>query len=230
MKPRLYHSLALAKLPTLEALSHHNNEMILDVDITSEEVTHAIPRLKLGKAVGDDGLSAEHLRYGGVSLVNWMVQGFNSILAQEIIPNCLKAGILVPVYKVRGKDPLNPGSYRRIALSSTITKILEIIIHHRMAPILGDACFPHPSQTAYQSGLSCIDAIYYTQEALLKHMRDGGKPYLCLYDVEKAFDSLEVPILLTNLFDAGVNGKCWRLLKSWYDHPTYRVKHDGPTL
>ena len=58
-------------------------------------------------------------------------------------------------------------------------------------------------------------------------MRDGGKPYLCLYDVEKAFDSLEVPILLTNLFDAGVNGKCWRLLKSWYDHPTCCVKHDG---
>ena len=101
------------------------------------------------------------------------------------------------------------------------------VILHRMAPILGDACLPHPSQTAYQSGLSCIDAIYYTQEALLKHMRDGGKPYLCLYDVEKAFDSLEVPILLTNLFDAGVNGKCWWLLKSWYDHPTCRVKHDG---
>ena len=35
--------------------------------------------------------------------------------------------------------------YRGIALSSTITKVLEIIILHRMAPILGDACFPHPS-------------------------------------------------------------------------------------
>ena len=34
----------------------------------------------------------------------------------------------------------------------------------------------------------------------------------------------EFAILLTTPFDAGVNGKCWRLLKSWYDHPTCCAK------
>ena len=50
---------------------------------------------------------------------------------------------------------------------------------------------PDFAQTAYQKGISCADAIFATQEALLTHVRDGGKPFLCLYDIEKAFDSVD---------------------------------------
>ena len=58
-------STALTTLPSLE---------VLDVDITEEEVTHAIRRLKLGKAAGNDGLSSEHLSYGGPSLIKRLVR------------------------------------------------------------------------------------------------------------------------------------------------------------
>ena len=34
-----------------------------------------------------------------------------------------------------------------------------------------------------------------------------------LYDLQKAFDSVEYPVLLEKLYDAGVNGKMWRLLR-----------------
>ncbi len=108
-----------------------------------------------------------------------------------------------------------------------IAKVLEVIILRRMTPVLAESGFPDSSQTAYQPGISCIDAVFVTQEALLKHMRDGGKSYLCLYDVEKAFDFLEFPVLMANLFNTGVNGKCWRLIRSWYDHPSSRFKHAG---
>ena len=36
-----------------------------------------------------------------------------------------------------------------------------------------------------------------------------------LYNLQKAFDSEEYPVLLMKLFDVGVNGRMWRLLKSW---------------
>ena len=39
---------------------------------------------------------------------------------------------------------------------------------------------------------------------------------MCLYDLEKAFDSVEFPILLKRLFDVGVNSKTWRILQNWY--------------
>ena len=39
---------------------------------------------------------------------------------------------------------------------------------------------------------------------------------MCLYDLEKAFDSVEFSVLLKRLFHAGINSKTWRLLRSWY--------------
>ena len=39
---------------------------------------------------------------------------------------------------------------------------------------------------------------------------------MCLYDLQKALDSVEYPVLLKRLYEVGVNGKCWRLIKSWY--------------
>ena len=86
---------------------------------------------------------------------------------------------------------------------------------------------PDFAQTAYQKGISCADAIFATQEALLTHVRDGGKPFLCLYDIEKAFDSVELPIMLKQLFSIGINGKLWRLLKHWYSTSSAKVKVNG---
>ena len=33
-----------------------------------------------------------------------------------------------------------------------------------------------------------MDATFATQEALLTHYHDGGHPYLCLFNMEKAYN------------------------------------------
>ena len=77
----------------------------------------------------------------------------------------------------------------------------------------------------YQHSLSCSDAIFSTQEALLKFVRKGDEAYLCLYDLEKAFDTIEFATNLSHLFNCGINGRCWRLIKSWYTNAKSVVKH-----
>ena len=47
---------------------------------------------------------------------------------------------------------------------------------------------------------------------------------MCPYDLEKTFDSVEYPVLLDQLYAAGINGKYWRLLKNWYEGAQCRVK------
>ncbi len=80
-----------------------------------------------------------------------------------------------------------PGSYRGITLSSVLSKVLELVILHRLSPVLTDMGVPDFAQTAYQKGVSCADAIFATQETLLTHIRDGGKPFLCLYTMLRRF-------------------------------------------
>ena len=77
-----------------------------------------------------------------------------------------------------------------------------MILHH-LTPVLEEAGIPGFTQTAYLQGLSCANAIFATQEALLVHVKDGGKPLLGLYDIEKAFDFGEIPILLEQIYSIG---------------------------
>ena len=157
----------------------------------------------------------------------WLMKIFNAIISLEEVPTCFKEGVIIPVYKGRGKDPLLASSYRGITLSSIMAKSLEIVILKRMSPFLDEIGFPDVNQTAYQKGVSCTDAIFSTQEVLLNCIRQGEKPFLCLYDIEKAFDSVEFPILLQHIFSIGINGKSWRIIKAWYLTPTSRVKHEN---
>ena len=96
-----------------------------------------------------------------------------------------------------------------------------------MLPILEEHGFPHPSQTAYIKNRSCTDGIFLTNEVLKKLLQNGDSPYLCLYDLEKAFDSVEYDVLLHHLYSTGINGKTWRLIRSWYTNPTCAIRFNG---
>jgi len=145
----------------------------------------------------------------------WLKQVFNAIIciSLEEIPNCLKTSLIKPMY---GKDSLVTSSLRGVALSSTISKLLGYIILDRMKPILLESNSPHFLQTAYQHGISCGDAIFATEEAALKVLREGGKAILYLFILEKAFDTIEKTVLLQCLYKKGICGRAWRIIKSWY--------------
>ena len=204
-------------------------ENILDTEVEIEEIDGALKTLKLGKSGGIDSLNPEHY-FGSETLKLWLKKTFNRIFTLEQIPASLNEGLIIPVHKGKGKDPFQPDSYRGITLSSVICKLLEIILLQCLSPLLEEASIPDFAQTAYQKGLSCTDAIFATQEALLTHVRDGGKPFLCFCDIEKAFDSIKIPILLKQLYSIGINGKLWRLLKHWYSTSSARVEVNGHML
>ena len=135
----------------------------------------------------------------------------------EALPNSLNCGIIVPVYKGSGRDPLLPGSYRGITLSSVVSKVLETLLLTRFQLSLAEANIPHTNQSAYSKRVSCSDATFATQEIIARYLKECSRVFMCLYDLEKAFDSVEYPVLLDRLYAAGINCKCWRLMKNWYE-------------
>ena len=198
----------------LDSQSWENEDFILDTPVTIEEVYAALKKLKRGKSPGPDNLLAEHLLEGGEAVANWLMKIFNVIVTLEALP---KSGIIVPVYKGSSKDPLFPGSYRGITLSSVVSKVLETVLLNRLRMSFAEASIPHTNQSPYSKGVSCSDATFATQEVIARYLKGGSRVFMCLYDLEKAFDSVDYPVLFDRLSAAGINGKCWRLLRNWYD-------------
>ena len=79
-------------------------------------------------------------------------------------------------------------------------------------------------QTAYQKHNSYQDAIFATQETILKVVCEGGDAFLSLFDLKKAYDSLEHAVLLDSLFDAGIKGRTWRIISCMYNNLRAVVK------
>ena len=201
------------KIKRLEALSYENEEYLLDVPFTSDEVARAVHKLKKKKAPGPDGLLVEHLKAGGDAVIIWLRNILNAVVELEVIPDVMKRGVVVPVYKGGGKDPLKIDSYRGITLTSMVAKVLEFLLLERLHCVFLEAGLPHINQTAYRRAVSCADAIFVTQELIAKYLKGGSRVFMCLYDMQKAFHSVEYAVLLEKLFEAGVNGKLWRMLK-----------------
>lgn len=38
--------------------------------------------------------------------------------------------------------------------------------------------------------------------------------YMCLFNLQNAFDSIEYPVLLNCLYQAEINGRLWRIMRS----------------
>ena len=181
----------------LELQTYSDEELILDTPFSPEEVSAAIKLLKRGSSAGPDQLSPHHLLHAGPLISTWLSKIYNAISNLEMIPSQFKKGILIPIYKGKGKDPLLPTSYRGITLTSVFAKTLETLLLDRMLPILGDHCTPQLTQTAYQRGVSCADSTFTCQETISKFIREGDAIYSCFYDLASAFDTVEYPVLLS---------------------------------
>ena len=97
----------------------------------------------------------------------------------------------------------------------------------RMECHFSERKIPHLNQTAYRKGVSCAEAIFSTMEVISTYSQCSEKVYMCFYDLQKAFDSIQYPVLLKRLYECGVNGKAWRLLRSWYTSPKSMVRVNG---
>ena len=84
-----------------------------------------------------------------------------------------------------------------------MVKVLEFLRLERLESIFLEAGLPHINQSAYRKGVSCGDAVSATQEVIAKYLRGVSRVYMCLHDLQKAFDSVEYAVLLEKLFDAG---------------------------
>ena len=74
-----------------------HEDYVFDMNFEAEEVSKAISMLWNGKAAGPDGVSGEHLKFGGWLLKTWITQIFNAVLMLECIPPSFKEANITPI-------------------------------------------------------------------------------------------------------------------------------------
>lgn len=199
----------------------------LDDIFTVEEVNNTIVQLPNGKSSGPDGLTYEHIKYGGIALITLLTTILNAITSLETVPKDFTMGNIISLYKTNKKNRYNKDNYRGITLTNILSKNFERLILNRWMPYFEEKGFPNNLQFAYQKEKSCIDASMSLQESILHNIEHGSKVYCCFLDSTKAFDTVWIDGLFFKMYNLGIQGKTWRLLRNWYSALTSRVLFDG---
>uniref|UniRef100_A0A803SRA5 Reverse transcriptase domain-containing protein n=1 Tax=Anolis carolinensis TaxID=28377 RepID=A0A803SRA5_ANOCA len=162
--------------------------LILNKEITEEEIKKAIKDLKSGKSPGPDGFIAEFYKIEQIEVTHYLKKIMNIALKEGKIPDSWKQAEIILIHK-DGTDSSNVRNYRPISLLNNDYKIYTKILAERFTTFLKDWISEDqagflPNRSTKDNIRIILDAIeYYDQN----HQKEVG--FLSL-DAEKAFDNV----------------------------------------
>ncbi|KAK3893161.1 hypothetical protein Pcinc_003002 [Petrolisthes cinctipes] len=193
-------------------------------DLGREEVRKAIGKLKMGKAPGVDGITAEMLKCGGEVVVEWMLLICTLAWRQGEVPEDWRRAIIVPLYKGKGsKDEC--GSYRGISLLSVPGKVYGKVLTERLMEVTGNKV--SEEQGGFRKGRGCVDQIFALKSIVEKYIGKGKKLYAAFMDLEKAYDRVDRKAMTEVLRIYGVGGPLLKGIEAFYADAKACVRVEG---
>jgi hypothetical protein len=89
------------------------------------DIICALNKQKRGKSPGPDGINMEAFIFSGPKLKLYLSILFNLFLLHGFVPDAFHQATIIPLVKCKSGDLTDVSNYRAIALSNSITKILE---------------------------------------------------------------------------------------------------------
>ena len=190
-----------------------------------EELELALSVLKTGKAPGPDEITNETLKNLDKGTKSRLLKLFNWALREGVSPAGWRRSIIIPVHK-KGKPRDDPSSYRPVALTSCMAKLMERMVATRLVYHLESQKILAKCQAGFRKNRS-------TEEQIARIVQDAfdgleqKKPQrsvLVLLDFSRAYDRVWKSALYKKMADCQVHGDLIRWTKSFLDDRRGRVK------
>ena len=163
-------------------------------------------------AVADvtQSFTSDILLHGPDNLFEHLATIFRSFLVHGDVTLELLSCAFLPLYKGGLKNPNASDSYRAIAGSSQILKLLDNVV----LLLWGDLLTSDSLQFGFKKGTSTTQCSWLVKE-VASHFLDQGTPVIAtLLDCSKAFDMVQFSTLFTKLMDRGLPPIVIRMLIS----------------
>ena len=138
-------------------------------------------------APGEDKTSYPMLRHLSESALEFLLYMYNVIWRTGDFPGVWRDAVVLPFLKP-GKDPTIPESYRPIALTSCVCKLMEKMVNGRLMHVLGKSNVISPYQYGFRKMRSCEDTLARVECDIRKAFKKGQYLVAVLFDIEKAYD------------------------------------------
>ena len=193
--------------------------------VSSVTLERILKSTKRNKAPGEDGVTYEHMLYGGGIILSLLCKLFSAMLRYGHVPVAMKKGIIFTIFKGGSKNRKDPNSYRAITLTSCILKLFERIILNRLND--SNCLVEHPLQGGFRRGLGCMMTSLALSESLYFAKENNSKLYVCFLDCKQAFDRVWHDGLFYKLMNKNVDRLTLNCIMNMYKGSTSIVRHNG---
>ena len=177
--------------------------------ISLDEVKQAISTLPCNKSAGPDDIKYEFLRYGGPKMTSNIHTIMAYIFQHEISPHAWHTATMTSTPKGNRQDPELVQNKRGLTISSAVGKTFERVLLTRIAPRIPFT----EAQAGARKGRSTTDQQFILKSIAKDRMDQQLPTYVAFLDIHKAYDQIWKPAVWLNLWQRGIRGKMWRVLK-----------------
>ena len=166
-----------------------------------------------GKAAGDDGFHLNLIKTNAASFAQPLAHIFNLSLFSGIVPKALKLAKVIPLHK---KDDVTlPSNYRPISLLSIFDKIFEKLIAKRLYDFFDYEKIFYKYQFGFRKNHSINLAVLEVTDLCYANLDNNNFILGLFIDLQKAFDCIDIDILLAKLHNYGIRGFMFDWLKDY---------------
>ena len=197
------------------------DESPVSIKIDRDKILRFLNSLKVGKACGDDGIPNEFLKFGGDAMINSLVRLFVVITDIEMVPRDWQEGIIKPILK--GGSCFDLDNYRGITLTSNVYKLFCKVIEDNLIDYIESNNLLGEEQGAFRKDRRTEDNLFTLHGVCSLRKAKRDKTYLAFLDLSRAFDRVWRDGLFYLLWKSGIQGKCWRILRSLYSSVSNKI-------
>ena len=148
---------------------------------------------------------------------------FYNYIYENGFPHQWREAMIIPILKPN-KPATSPSSYRPIALTNCICKILEKMINWRLQKILENKSYLDPYQSGFRPGYSTTDAHVRLETSAREALMQGQFCAAVFIDITKAFDTIWHYGLLKKIQTLGIRGNLAKFIENFLKNRIIRVK------
>ena len=174
-------------------------------------------------APGEDQITYSMLKNLYPTAHNEVLKIMSKIWLNGLFPDDWRKAIVLSFPKP-GKNPQETTSYRPIALTSSICKLMEKIVNVRLIRTLEEYNIISEFQFGFRKHRSTIDALLRLQTDILESFTRKEHLIAVFFDIEKAYDTAWRYHILKVIHQAGLRGHLPIFIQNFLEQRLFKTK------
>lgn len=199
-----------------------SNDSILNATFKMSEFKKALKKCK-NTSPGKDQICYEMFKHMSETSCKVILKFYNLVWSTGYVPSSWRHALIIPLLKP-GKAKSDTLSYRPIALTSNICKLMERMITNRLNWFMEKHDLFNVNQSGFRKRRSTIDQLIKLSDDIVKSIANKSVVLGVFLDIEKAYDMIWKKGLLYKLDKLGIDGNMFNWINGFLHNRVLQVK------